>query len=94
MRSGRSASVGIIAKLMDVPASFGVGIVAADMISDLRGSRLGDLFEGNGSGDLGVPAKDRNWCSNAGVSWLSGLPSISLPASNLPALAMSRKSSL
>lgn len=60
MGSGRSTSVGIIAELVDVPTSFGIRIVAADMISDLRRSRLGDLFKGDSSSDLGVATKDGN----------------------------------
>lgn len=58
MRSSGSTSVGIISKLMDVEASLGIGIVAADMISDLCGSRFGDLLEGDDPADFGITTKD------------------------------------
>ena len=52
MRSGASASVGIVSKLVDVHASLGGGIVALDIIGDGCWGSIRGLFERNGTGDL------------------------------------------
>lgn len=49
MRTGRSASIGVVSKLMDVEASLGVGIVASEVPGDGGGRGLGLLLKDNGS---------------------------------------------
>ena len=56
MRAGRSAAVGVVAKGVDVHATLGVGVVAGDVPTDLGGSRLGILLEGDGALHVGVAA--------------------------------------
>lgn len=61
MRASGGASVGVVTELVDVEASLGVGVVAGDVPGDGGRSRLGGLFEGDGSGNLGVTTEDGNW---------------------------------
>lgn len=58
MRSGRGTTVGVITELMDVHATFGVGVVACDVVGDGCWGGLGGLLEGDGSLDVGVTAED------------------------------------
>lgn len=60
MRAGGGAAVGVVTELVDVEASLGVGVVAGDVPGDGCGGRLGSLFEGDGSADLGVTTEDGN----------------------------------
>lgn len=60
VRTGAGASVGVVAKLVDMEATFGVGVVAGDVPSDGGGSILGGLLEDHLAGDLGVSAEDGN----------------------------------
>ena len=52
MRSGASASIGIVPKLVDMHASLGGGIAALDIIADCCWRGIRGLFEGNGTADL------------------------------------------
>lgn len=52
MGTSGGAAVGVVAELMDVHATLGIGIVAGDVPGDGGGGGLGLLLEGNGSGDL------------------------------------------
>lgn len=60
MRSGRSASVGVVTKGVNVEAALGVGVLAGDVPGDGGGRRLGVLLEDDGAADLGVTTEDGN----------------------------------
>lgn len=60
MRAGRGAAVGVVAKLVDVEAALGIGVLASDVPGDDGGRRLGGLLEGDGALDVGVTAEDSN----------------------------------
>ena len=52
VRSGASATIGIVSKLVDMHASLGGGIVALDIIADCCWRSIRGLFEGNSTADL------------------------------------------
>ena len=58
VRAGRSAAVGVVTEGVDVESSLGVGVVTGDVPGDGSGSRLRLLLEDDGTGDLGVTAKN------------------------------------
>ena len=58
VRAGRGAAVGVVAELVDVHATLGVGVVAVDLVADGGRGRVVGLFEGDGAADLGVTAED------------------------------------
>lgn len=60
MWSSTCASVGIVSKLMNMHATLGTRIIACDVPANGCRGRLGRLLEGDGAGDLGVPAEDSN----------------------------------
>lgn len=60
VRAGRGAAVGVVTKGVDVHATLGVGIVAADVPGNGGRGRLGLLLEGDGARDLGVTPDDSN----------------------------------
>lgn len=60
MRASRSASVGVVAELVDVETTFSVGILAGDVPGDCCGRVLVLLLEGDGALDVGVTAEDSN----------------------------------
>lgn len=58
MRTSGSAAIGVVAKLMDVHATLGIGIMAGDVVGDGGRGGLGRLLEGHLAGDLGVSSDD------------------------------------
>lgn len=60
VRPGRSASVGVITKRVDVEAALRVGIVAGQVPADGGGCRLRLLLEDNGPANLGVTTENGN----------------------------------
>ena len=60
VRAGRCAAVGVVAELVDVEATLGIGVVARKVVGDGGGAGLGGLLEGHLAGDLGVTAEDSN----------------------------------
>lgn len=60
MGSGRSASVGVVAELMDVEATLGIWVLATDIERDAGGGALASLFEGYGALDIGVTSNNSN----------------------------------
>lgn len=58
VRASRSAAVGVVTEGVDVESSLGVGVVTGDVPGDGSGSRLRLLLEDDGTGDLGVTAKN------------------------------------
>lgn len=54
MRTGAGASVGVVAKGMDVHTTLSVGVMTGDVPCNGGVGRLGGLLEDNGTGDLGV----------------------------------------
>lgn len=65
MRAGGGAAVGVVTEGVDVHATLGVGVVAADVPGDLGRGRLGLLLEDDGAGDLGVATDDAD-CGHQG----------------------------
>ena len=63
VRAGRRAAVGVVAELVDVHASLGIGVVAADVVGDGGGRGLGALLEDHRSRDLRVSSEhgDCGW---------------------------------
>jgi hypothetical protein len=61
VRASRGAAVGVVAKLVDVEAALGVGVVAGDVVGYGCGRGLAGLLEGYGPGDLGVASEDGHW---------------------------------
>lgn len=61
MRASRCAAVGVVAEGVDVHATLGIGVLAADVPGDGGGRGLRLLLEGDGSGDLGVSTDDSDW---------------------------------
>ena len=60
MWAGAGAAVGVVTELVDVHSSLGIGIVASDVEGDGGWARLGGLFEGDGTLDVGVTSQDSN----------------------------------
>ena len=58
MRTGAGAAVGVVAKLVDVHAALGRGVVARNVVGDCGWGGLGRLLKGDGAADLGVAAED------------------------------------
>jgi hypothetical protein len=61
VRTSRSASIGVVTKLMDVHSTLRVGVVTSNVVGDCGWAGLRVLSEGYGSADLGVTADDSNW---------------------------------
>ena len=68
MRAGRGAAVGVVTEGVDVEATLGVGVLAADVPGDGGRRRLGVLLEDDGTRDLRVPADDSDYVLKLGVS--------------------------
>lgn len=68
MWPGGGAAVGVVAELVDVQATFGVGVVAVDLVGDGGRGRVVGLLEGDGSADFGVAAEDCDWVGGSGMS--------------------------
>lgn len=68
MRASRGATVGVVAKGVDVHATLGTGILAGDVPGDLGRGRLGVLLEHHGSGDLRVTSDDADWKTWQGLA--------------------------
>lgn len=60
MRAGGGAAVGVVAELMDVETTLGIGVVARDVPADGGWARLGGLLEGDGAADVGVTTENSN----------------------------------
>ena len=60
MWTSAGAAVGVVTELMDVHASVGIGVIAADIPADGGGGGLGGLLEGHLAGDFGVSSDDSN----------------------------------
>ena len=56
--AGRGAAIGVVAKLVDVHATLGRRIAAADVVGDGRGGGFGLLLERDDAGDFGVATDD------------------------------------
>lgn len=67
MRTSTRASVGVVTELMDVHASFGVGVIASDIVGDGGGTVFGGLFKGDGAFDVGVSSEDGDCEERKGV---------------------------
>jgi hypothetical protein len=61
MRSRARAPVRVISKRVDVHATLGIGVVAADVPCDLGVGVLVGLLEGDGALDVGIPAEDGDY---------------------------------
>jgi hypothetical protein len=61
VRTSRCATIGVVAKLVDMNPSFGIGVVAGNVIGDDRGGGLGALLEGDYPRDFRVSSKDGDW---------------------------------
>lgn len=62
MRTSAGATIGVIAKGVDVHATLGVGIVAGDVEGDGGWAVLGVLLEGHGALDVGVTTENCDCC--------------------------------
>ena len=60
VRTGRGAAIGVVAELVDVEATLGIGILASDVPGDGGWRGLGRLLEGDSALDVGVTAEDSN----------------------------------
>jgi hypothetical protein len=58
MRTSWRAAVGVVAKLVDMKATIGVGIMAADIPWNGGGRSFIRLLKGHGASDVGVAMKD------------------------------------
>lgn len=58
VRASRRAAVGVVAELVNVHASLGIRVAAADVVVDGGGRGLGALLERHDSGDLRVSSED------------------------------------
>jgi hypothetical protein len=65
VRTGASATVGVVTEGVDVHSALGVGIVAGDVPGDLGLGGLGGLLEGDGALDVGVTT-DNSDCEERG----------------------------
>jgi hypothetical protein len=61
VRTSRYAAIGVVAELVDMHPSFGIGIVASNVVGDGRGGGLGALLEGDCPRDFRVSSKDGDW---------------------------------
>lgn len=61
VRTSRSTSIGVVAKLVDVEAALSVGIIALDLVFDGGRSGLGVLRELDPAGNAGVTAENSYW---------------------------------
>jgi hypothetical protein len=61
VRSRASAAVGVVAKSVDVHATFSVGVVTADVPCDLGVGGLVLLLEGDGALYVGVSTEDGDY---------------------------------
>ena len=61
MRTSRCATIGVVAELVDMHPSFGIGVVAGNVVGDDRGGVLGALLEGDCPRDFRVSSKDGDW---------------------------------
>jgi hypothetical protein len=61
VRTSRCAAIGVVAELVDMHPSFGIGVVAANVVGDGRGGGLRLLLEGDCPGDFRVSSKDGDW---------------------------------
>lgn len=69
MRTSGSASIGIVAELVDVHATLGIGVVATEVVGDGGGRGFGGLLECHTAGDFGVSSEDGNCCGRWQVSF-------------------------
>ena len=77
-------AISVVAELVDVHATLGVGVMAADVPRDGGGRTLGVLLEGDGALDVGVTTNDCDCCGARVVSRaLQGLEA-RLPLSSGP----------
>ena len=58
VRTSRGTAVGVVAELVDVHSSLGVGVVAGNVVGDGGGRGLGVLLKAHDARDFGVSAKD------------------------------------
>jgi hypothetical protein len=63
MGSSRCASICVVAELVDVHATLGIGIMAGNVPCDGRRGRLVGLLEGDGTGNLRVASNKCNYRS-------------------------------
>lgn len=68
--AGGRATVGVVAKLVDVHSALGVGVLVLNFVLNDGRSRLGLLRELDGAGNAGITAEDSN-CET--TSWVSEL---------------------
>ena len=61
MRTSRYAAISVVAELVDMNPSFGIRVVASNVVGDGRGGGLGVLLEGDCPGDFRVSSKDGDW---------------------------------
>ena len=61
MRTSRGAAVRVVAKLVDVHSSLGMGVVAGDVVGDSGGRGFGGLLESHDAGDFRVSSEDGDW---------------------------------
>jgi hypothetical protein len=61
VRTSRCAAVGVVTKLVDVHATFSIGVIASDVPCDGGWGGLGGLLEGNGPSDLRVSSDSSNY---------------------------------
>jgi hypothetical protein len=60
VRTGASASIGVVTELMNVHTTLGIGVVAGDVPGNGGRGGFGGLLEGHLSGDLGVSPENGN----------------------------------
>ena len=68
MRASRCAAIGVVAELVDMYPSFGIGVVAGNVVGDDRVGVLGVLLKGNSPGDFRVSSKDGDWGLKRGLA--------------------------
>jgi hypothetical protein len=61
VRTRRCAAVGVVPELVDMDPTFGIGVIAGNVVGDGRGGGLGVLLEPNGPGDFRISSKDGDW---------------------------------
>lgn len=87
VRPGGGAAVGVVAKGVDVHAALGVGVVAADVVGDVRLGILGGLLEGHGALDAGISTEDGDCEGGMAVSSCSVDHTLSSAAEDEPLAA-------